>query len=1613
MARSVQELVDSFPPVGQDFTLSAEHWELPELYALVGTAGKELVLRTTEVAAERLRVVGRAALLGGARTVEVALDFAADAQRELVVGLTARVDGLALALVELAAAWEVSLGEAPGAFLGELARLSAHYDLVGGAVAVTAETDQLRVAFAAPGAGGPLTALVGLKGTEAHLSALPYVGELIPDGESIGVRTVELAALGPGGLTADQCVAVNTAVAAALPGESDWPLLPEAELAGGLWVGASAVLPGDDTRVWLVRLGVPDLSWLPGFPSIRLGRFTLSGFGLSSSGGGGGSGTGLNMAFGLSVDLGRLTVTLPEAGFAFDLPGVGAWSVVPRLPAQSFAVPDLPALPALRFETIDGSDGQSWPGFPGFAAPGLPTGWCDRPGLGVLDLVRLLGIELPALPSWFDPALTGLGLRLDLRTGDFALTADTERLRLVLGSLPAGPDWSLRGTVALLGVKGLRAVLSELPFIGGLLGNIDDFLLDGLSLSAIGTGLGLDAGGRLNGWLTSLGALTGSWWPTLAVPSGGGSGGGGGWRPGLSLDIDWRLPGPGSAGWGIPWPPPVTPPDLSWLPDLPTLSLGPLHVSGIGLSWPAVNDEEWTGGTDWVLRLVLDATFDLGGGFTLGLPGLGFDLDLKAFTVRPRFPVMSLHLPGGVTMDFTVPTAAPPWPVAVTAHWEDEEGVPATELARFLGIDVADDAIPEMLLPRLYAVGLHYDFSTYLLVVTAATEHFGWAMATVPANTPQRRNLLAVRAAVEAKASDLPVIVEPTSPDRDITLAGIHLVYAEQPFSAADITKLNAILTELNTHAGGRLPVVLAGDLDKGVLLWAVLTLGTTAGITLTYPDREIIPAADTPEGGALAGGPPGANTDLLGWAIGAARFSGARLSFGFGLLYLALDATFALGPLEFQLIGLGIGIDKNFQARPMLEGAAVAFSTPGPPKLELSGSLARLDLGSGFELALAGHGRIEIPNLFTLTVAGSWSRSREGWTSLFAYAELVAGHNQQHGIFAIGPVTVTGLALGFGINSTVRTPTIADVGTFPLIKRLGARSTGGGEPDKLTPAQALGELAGPGGWVTPAQGRYWVAGGAQFTVYKFIAARALVLVEWGQGGWKALLTGTTTLALPPTVPSEDSSEAFTAPATEPSADPTAAPRLAIIGSIGQVIVDYVFVFDSALGRFSMDAVLADGSYIIDKAAKLTGGISLYVWGRSLPEQGVDKGFVLSAGGYHPQFPAPRHYPQPPRIGWLWERGPITMKAHAYAALTDGAFMIGGAFAAVYDGKHGVRVQAWFTAYLDALVQWKPFYADLALGLSIGVAASVKVAFVRIRVSLEVGVDLQLWLPPIGGRARVKVWFVSFTLGFGADRKGPPPIPWEQFRIQIPAPQRTALKQGCALPDVTTGESEARAARRAPALVRIDGFAVTVESALPASRITVNGDTLAATGAGSIDIRPMGLTGVVSEQHVRITGPDGREFAWADADWTITPVRQGMPQALWGRPLGKPGDALTQPGLVPDCLTGLEITAPAPGRGGSVGPVSAAALDVEEVLPRGATPLRDTAVAGRPPVTEPGSIDVITDTLTATAPARTAVHRALAALGAAAGSDGPLTRYATLAGRTLTDAPLLTDTGAR
>nr|WP_109280214.1 DUF6603 domain-containing protein [Streptomyces orinoci] len=460
---------------------------------------------------------------------------------------------------------------------------------------------------------------------------------------------------------------------------------------------------------------------------------------------------------------------------------------------------------------------------------------------------------------------------------------------------------------------------------------------------------------------------------------------------------------------------------------------------------------------------------------------------------------------------------------------------------------------------------------------------------------------------------------------------------------------------------------------------------------------------------------------------------------------------------------------------------------------------------------------------------------------------------------------------------------------------------------------------------------------------------------------------------------------------------------------LARIIVDLAIAYHADQDLFAMDAALAPGSYVIDPAAELTGGLSLRLWGRDRTASGGGKGFVFTIGGYHPRFDIPDYYPRPARVGWRWARGPVTIRGQVYAALTDRAFMAGGELSASYDQSHGIQLQAWFTAWLDVLVQWKPFAFELTMGQSIGVAATVKVAFVRVRVSLEVGVSLELWGPPIGGRALVKVWFITFTLHIGSGRQAAPEVDWPEFRTQLPAPLSVTPLAGL-LVDVDPAESAARTAADEPVLASADGFAIRTESAVPAVRLLLNGRVLAETqGRETIDVRPMRLSGVVSEQHVTIRRFD---TTYDTTGWTVTPLTQDLPRALWGRPLSRPGDALDEDGLLTGCLSGIEFRVPPLQLGHSLGPVRAEALAADG-LPYAPIGLRDDTPAGPPSEPDPQSIAVLTDpdrgiAAASTVRARAGVHSALAAMGLAPGPDGPVSGFAERAHALFTHPPMTT-----
>ncbi|HTJ54917.1 MAG TPA: DUF6603 domain-containing protein [Nitrosospira sp.] len=699
--------------------------------------------------------------------------------------------------------------------------------------------------------------------------------------------------------------------------------------------------------------------------------------------------------------------------------------------------------------------------------------------------------------------------------------------------------------------------------------------------------------------------------------------------------------------------------------------------------------------------------------------------------------------------------------------------------------------------------------------------------------------------------------------------------------------------------------------------------------------------------------------------STGPIRLTGFRINYSSdeGTFGVKIDGVFNAGPLIFSLEGLGLdfGLGQPVRVLPRLSGAGLDIRQL--PAFALAAGLVFLPPPrDGF----AGMASIELQNLFSIRALGGWERLPNGTQSIFAYAEL----RVPEGLFTVPPVIFTGLALGLGVNSSLRHPSVDELQDFPLI---GQTST---SAPPLRPIDALNQLMGLNGavaWVTASAGRYWAAGGISFTVFKFIETAAVIVIEVApsERAWKALLAGRTVLDLPR---SENGK------------------------TMSKVAIDFAIGYDSFLERFSADAQVGKGSFVLDPKAKLYGGLALRIWGKDAP--GQERGFVLTLGGYHSAFSAPDHFPNPPRLELKWKVGPVSIRGRVYAALTDNMLMAGGLLEAEFDSGGNLRLQAWLRAQLDALLQWKPFYYDVQVGVRVGVAATVKVWFVKIRVQVEVGVQLSLYGPPLGGRAEVRLWFVTFTFPIGVSKESVPLIVWEDFAQQLPSPIQLTLQGGRML---AIHPTEAAALRNegGPTLVTADTFRIAVITAVPNGTITING-IQQGQALGPVSIRPMRRSAVATTLTITITQGN---VPIALSGWRLTPEQRGVSNALWG---DLNGGGLNDPPQRTDRYTYLEIRAPESKQGSSLAEISVQILGLTD-LAEGRLPHLARTATGPTPRTDNGSPQKIFSALgnNTIRNQRTALHDVFAGAGFVLPNNSTLAKYAWIARSIYTTAPML------
>lgn len=608
-------------------------------------------------------------------------------------------------------------------------------------------------------------------------------------------------------------------------------------------------------------------------------------------------------------------------------------------------------------------------------------------------------------------------------------------------------------------------------------------------------------------------------------------------------------------------------------------------------------------------------------------------------------------------------------------------------------------------------------------------------------------------------------------------------------------------------------------------------------------------------------------------------------------VLSLIIDGDVTVRTLTVDLEHLSIGIPvqhptdlSDYQLS--LEGIGIQY-TGGP--LQVSGAFLERKLPRGdneFDIEYVGAATVKAET-WALGALGAYAYMRTpkpgtgGYASMFIFilVETVLG----------GPPCffVRGLAGGFGYNRRFTPPKIEQVEHFPLVRALSDPKAIGGP--NAGPAEAL-EILDP--YVSPERGEYWFAAGVRFTSFELVDTSALVVVEFGHDLVITVL-GLSKLKLPK------------------EGSPIAVVELAL-----------EVVLKPSQGTLIAKALLTDNSWVIDRACKLTGGFAFALWFDENPQGAPVGDFVLTIGGYHPHFQPPAHYPKVPRLGFNWPvSDALSIQGEAYFALTPAQVMAGGGLQVLF---HKGDLRAWFRAQMDVLIGWDPFHYEALIKVSIGASYRLHLLFVTVTVTVELGCDLEIWGPPMGGEAHVHWFIIGFTVGFGAKRlMGVPAIPWSDFEKRLlpkknsPIPAvRIEPKSGIA-EQVPEGGPESQEKRW---IVRPDDFAFSTSSTVPANRVVVeNPLNTKRVGNEGVDfsIRPMQLENVRSTQVVWILDLEHEDQSHHDArlnisrHWDCRQRIRSLPQALWGAgppPAGPAGaaDDLLLDGLV----TGLSEARP-------------------------------------------------------------------------------------------------------
>ncbi|KAE8347698.1 hypothetical protein BDV24DRAFT_157174 [Aspergillus arachidicola] len=446
-------------------------------------------------------------------------------------------------------------------------------------------------------------------------------------------------------------------------------------------------------------------------------------------------------------------------------------------------------------------------------------------------------------------------------------------------------------------------------------------------------------------------------------------------------------------------------------------------------------------------------------------------------------------------------------------------------------------------------------------------------------------------------------------------------------------------------------------------------------------------------------------------------------------ILSIRLDASLMVGPIEFSLIGFSIDFDFAEESSSLHKLPTVGFSLEGlqavfdRPPVQIGGML---QVGKEADREYYQGGLIISYIPWNFQAAGYWGKARKKpddddyFETVFVYCIL-------HGpLITFQFVSIEGICGGFGYNSRITFPTAKNVMEFPLITD---RNTG--RPPEESPLKALEDMLGTG-WFSMKEESFWVAAGLTVKAFQILSIQAVVVIQWNpyiELGIFAVATAS--------IPGGNHGRQF------------AFIQFGIVATVS---------FET--GILKIEGELTPSSYILDPSCHLTGGFALYSWFNS-NDTSLRGDWVFTVGGYHPSYKKPSQYPDISRLGISWQFGSISITGNAYFAITPKTCMGGGRM----ELKLSLNpLYAWFTAFIDFLINYKPFFFKAEGGVSVGVQFTLDLWLVTIKIKVELGARLYIEGPPISGTVHVDFWVFGFDIDFG-NKSGASaePLPLQDF----------------------------------------------------------------------------------------------------------------------------------------------------------------------------------------------------------------------------------------------------------